>query len=308
MTTLAAMKHGVAQAGQRRGLVLALYLIDLGIALLLAVPIYTALQEVVGPSGYSADLARAFDEALWWEIFEEVGATFGAVLGRLFWVALVYVFWKALVRVGIVYALHQTGPFAFVRGLLRFGGPALGLMVLFVIPLVAGVIGVTVVAIVVQTALGGEIGIFWAWFVVLPALLITLVVILDLMQDYASISLVVEETNVWEAWKRGIAMPFRHGQTSYLYVAWFGLSLMVFLIPLLLDVFFPAHTASGIWARFVAQQAALLVRTGILVAWLGSQLVLFHHLYPALAESTTLEEEAAFSENGSSDLDTWAPT
>lgn len=307
MTTLAAMKQGIAQAGQRRGLVLTLYLIDLGIALLLAVPIYTALQEVVGPSGYSPDLARAFDEALWWEIFEKVGATFGAVLGRLFWVALAYVFWKALMRVGIVYALHHTGPFAFVHGLLRFGGPALGLMVLFMIPLVAGVIGVTVLAVVVQAGLGGEIGIFWAWFVVLPALLITLVVILDLMQDYASISLVVERATVWDAWKRGIAMPFRHGQTSYLYVAWFGLSLVVFLIPLLLDVFFPAHTTSSIWVRFVGQQAALLVRMGILVAWLGSQLVLFHHLYPA-AEAVALEEEAAFSENGSPDRDVWAAT
>lgn len=301
MTLFEATKQGIAKAREHRGLILLLYAIDLGIAFILTGPLYQALQSVVGSSGYSDDLVAAFQEALWWEIFQEAGLAFNGFVGQLLWVAVFYVAWKAVVRVGLISTLQSGGLQSFAQGIGRYGLQSIGLALCFLVPLLVGIVGVGFAAILINALIGGEIGIFWAWFVVFPVVLISWVAMLDLMNDYASMGLVVRQEGVLEAWKTGLAWPIRYGRASYLYLLWFSIGLVVLVLPLLFDVLFPASTTAGIWARFAGQQGAFLLRTGIFAAWMGSQVAFFLHIQSqedVLIASEEIEDDWAPDADG----------
>ena len=60
-----------------------------------------------------------------------------------------------------------------------------------------------------------------------------------------------------------------------LYDFWFVLAMLLWLLPFWLDYTMPKTTIGGILAALVLQQIAILARTGVSVAWLGSEVSYF---------------------------------
>ena len=270
-----AIRAGFTGIARRPSLVVLLYAVNGLLAFVLSVPIYNALADVVGPTGFGPDLARAFDVVVWADVMEQAGTTLGAVAVQLLWIVPLYLLWKVAASVGLIHALMGSRVRSFWQGVGRYTGRALLLALLYGL-LLAGM-GLLVAGLVALLDLvwDGEVASFWIYGVIAPTLLITALSILDLMQDYGRIALVVEERPVRSAWKAGVVWPFRHSKASLLYIVWFALSALLLALPTLLDMSFTAATAGTIWLLFGFQQLALLARAAATVGWIGSEVAFF---------------------------------
>ncbi len=279
---------GLAGIRRRFGLVVLLYGVNLALAFVLSVPVYFALQSSVGPTGFGADLAGGFDFVLWADIMEKAGAVLRALPLQLLWMTPLYLLWKTAASVGLIHALRGEQIRPFWQGVGRYTGKALLLALLFLVPLVVWIVLTLVAALMLGAILEGEVGGFWLNLVIVPTLLVGGLAVLDLMHDYARIALVVAEQPVGKAAATGIAWPFRHGQASWLYLAWFVPALLLLLLPALLDANAVAATAGAVWGLFLLQQFVLLLRAAVTVGWIGSETAFYEMIWireaPLIAE------------------------
>ena len=267
------MRAGLNGIKKRPGLVGLVYLGNLTAAAFLAVPVYAALSDVVGPSGFGPSLARAFDVVLWADIVEKVEPVFQAVRAQLVWMVPFYLVWKAALSVGLIHALRVGVVRSFWQGVGRYTVPAtlLGGLFLAMVLLWSGLLAVLAV---VASALGlGEVGTFWTLLVALPSLVVAGLALLDLMHDYARMALVVSGQSVWKAWRTGLAWPFRHGTAVGLYAVWFVVAAGLLVAPSMMA----AAMAAG-WGLFFAQQLPLLARAAVTVGWFGSEVTLYERV------------------------------
>jgi len=255
---------------KRPGLVGLLYLVNLCVAFTLTVPVYIAFNNTVGPSGFSGDLAHAFDLVLWTDIMEKAGNTMIAMGGQLLWMIPLYLVWKAAISVGLVHAIRNGGVRPFWQGVGQFTGRGLLLGLYFLLILLAWT-GITAVGTVVLRMLwDSEAGTFWIFFAILPAIYVTGAALIDLMHDYARIALVVENKPAGRALLAGIAWPVRQGVSFALYAAWFFIGTAVLIAPTVSSM-----TIVGIWGPFLIQQVFLLLRAAVTVGWFGSEVHFF---------------------------------
>lgn len=271
----AALRAGLAGIKRRPGLAVLLYAVGALVALLLSLPVYHALLSATGETGFGPDLARGFDLVLWADIMERAGVTLGAVALQLLWIAPLYLVWKVAAGVGIIYALSRGQVRSFWQGAGRYTGRGLLLALLYGLLLLGtGGLLYTVVG-GLSIFWRGEVASFWIYGVFAPTLLITALSLLDLMQDYSRIALVVEHQPVGRAWKTGIQWPFRHGTAGRLYATWFALAAVLLILPALLEMHVTAGSAGSIWLLFGLQQLVLLARAAVTVGWLGSEVAFF---------------------------------
>lgn len=268
------IRAGLTALRNRRGLAGLVYLANLAAAFLLAVPLYAALDGVVGPSGFSPDLTRAFDVVLWADILGKVETTLRAMGAQLVWVALLYLVWKAVLSVGLIHALRGGGVRSFWQGVGRYGARALALGGLFLALALGWGLMLAVGAAVIGGVDPGEVATFWIGLVGLPAVGVAGFALLDLMHDYARAALVIGGERVWKAWRTGLAWPFRHAAAPGVYAVWFLLAALFLLAPSAME---GAETAG--WGLFLAQQALLMGRAAVTVGWFGSEVALYERIH-----------------------------
>ena len=270
-----AIRAGFTSIACRPGLAVLLYAVGGLLAFVLSTLVYNVLADVVGPTGFGPDLTRDFDVVLWADVLEEAGTTLGTVALQLLWIGPLYLPWTVAASVGLIHALKgsRTGP--FWQGVGRYTGRALLLALLYGLLAMGVFLPLAGLIALLDGVWDGEVAAFWTYGVAAPTLLITALSILDLMQDYSRIALVVEEPGVWRAWKAGVLWPFRHGMASRLYVVWFALAAVLLVLPTLLDMSLTAATTGTIWLLFGLQQLALLARAAVTVGWIGSEVAFF---------------------------------
>lgn len=290
------LKAGLHAVRQRPGLAFLIYGMNLAVAFVLAVPLYSTLVGVVGETGFGSEGVYGFDLLLWADILEEAGTLFSSLAAQLFWMVPLYLVWKVASVVGLVNALRGGGGRSFWQGVGAYTGRGLLLALCFV-PLLIGLgLGLVVLGLILGALWSGEVGLFWSNFVLLPTLLIAGLAVLDLMHDYARIALVTEAASVGRAFKTGLRWPFRYGTSSRLYVAWFAVAALLLAAPVVLDMTVAAALPGTIWLLFLMQQVVMVLRAGVTVGWIGSEVALFEEVRyreaPLIAEAEAVVPEA----------------
>ena len=190
--------RGFTRATSRRSLILLLYLVGLGLAALLAVPVFRTIDTLFGSSGFSAELTEQFDIVLWADMMGEARGWLGAVLRQFFWAIPVFIVWKVASQVGLVYALKDDGQSSFWEGVSRY--TLRGLLLALIYLLLGGFV-VIVLWIILVAVLKGleEPAQFWTAIVIGPLMSIAILATIDLMHDYARMRLVLRGDGIWSA-------------------------------------------------------------------------------------------------------------
>ncbi len=275
--TVRSITSGFQLAARRPGLALLVYLANLSLALLISIPVFSALSVATANSGYAPELVERFDIVLWADILEKAG---DALLGswvQVSWVIPIVLVWKVAMSVGLVHALRDGGIRSFWEGVGRFTGKATLMALLYLVLVLAWllVLGIVifVTALVVSTAPAS----FTLYWIVAPVAVVVGLAVFDLMHDYGRISLVTEGRGVAAAWLDGIKYPFRHPGTIWLYGFWALIALLVSAAAVRLHASWGA-TMAGVWLLFLGQQVFFFVRSAATVAWFGSEVSFFERL------------------------------
>ena len=282
-STLFSIRRGIAYTNNRKGLVLLVYLANVLAAGLLALPMFSAVMGAIGDTGHGKDLISNFDLTFWVEMWPEVLPTIQGLIAGLTFLIPLYLLWKTALHMGLIYALHQGAIWPFSGGLGHYTGTGLLIALLFLPLRLILVILVLFLAVVMAGLWQGEVGtvIINAWMV--PGLLITGFALIDLMQRYARIANVVRHDSPLQAMVSGMRWPIRFGEASFLYVGWFFAGILVMALPMIIGV-----SLKTVWVGFLIQQVFLLLRAGLTVAWVGSEVDLFERTWesemPLIAE------------------------
>jgi hypothetical protein len=204
------------------------------------------------------------------DIMEKALPTFQALQFQLLWIVPVFLLWKVASSVGIIHTLSSDGLRGFWHGVGEHTGRAVLLALVFLVPLIALVIGIVILGFVLSAVFSGEVGLFWVFGVVLPTLLISGFATLDLMHDYARMELVIKRRPVMESMMKGFMWPFRHARSIIIYISWFIVALVVLVLPTIID-----FRPGGFWGVFLLQQLLLFVRAGITIGWFGSEVAYY---------------------------------
>ncbi len=280
-------RAGFSAVQKRPGLVVLIYAVHLCLAFLLALPIYMALSNVVGPSGFGSELAQQFDVVLWADILDKAGLVLSALRTQLFWMIPLYLVWKAGWSVGLIHALRDGGGRSFWAGVGRYAARAVGLGLLYGLLVLVWLGGVALLSVGLAVVWNGEVGAFRVFFVLAPTLVVLGLAFIDLLHDYGRIALVVEERKVTRAFLAGVTWPFRHAQAFPLYGVWFLLAAVALALPIVLD-----FEMNGIWGLFLLQQLFLLLRAAATVGWFGSEVAFFEAVRRREAPLIATEESA----------------
>ncbi len=276
------VKESIAQGAglvrERLSLVFLLYGLDLVVAVLLAIPIYSAVVDEVGLTGFGPDLIQGFDLVLWRDIVDGLTEVLQVVGLQLLIIIPVYWLWKTASRMGVIYALHQGGIWPFWRGVGYYTAKGLLIGLAFIPVKIIAAGAMIIIGAGLFNVWEGEIGAFWTMAVITPFLVVFVLSMLDLFQRYARISVVVRHDTVGRALGAGFTWPFKYGAASYVYLIWFAVTTVVFLATMTLNA--NLHVGvSAILVGFLIQQVSLLTRTAATVAWIGSEVCLFERTH-----------------------------
>lgn len=279
--------------GARWGLIVLLYVINFVVAFLLALPVYLAAVEHVGPTGFGPDLIERFDLGLWRSIIEDFGSAFSTIGFQLLWLLPVYALWKTASHMGVIYALHNGAIWPFWRGVGYYTGRGLLIGIVFLPVKILWIVFSFFVASLLSSAWSGEIGTFWVMFVLLPVLVLTGLAVLDLFQRYARMALVIRHDSFGQAISAGVSWPFKYGAASYLYLIWYSMALLAMVVTFWLNAILHVGT-SAVLVAFLIQQASMFTRAAITVGWIGSEVSLFERTYinelPLIADAEIYED------------------
>lgn len=304
-TTRNLIVHGYRLAERRVGLALLLWVFGFVPALAAALPIFFRLDAVVSPTGYAKNLAREFDLVLWSDVAQRVGGLPEQLAENVLWLMLFTLLWNALSRAGLAWALSPPSPVheppspvllanarttgersgvkvgegptvrGFWRGILKGGLRALGVSVLvlpvaFLLTLVGGAAVMGTVALFPD-----EKGMYRILMLFMPLVGVVLGSYLVLVRSYGVYAAVIDRSRLRSALWTGLVWPFRHPEAVLVHLAWLLAAAVLTLLPFLLELSLTAGTTAGLVTLTLLQQAALLVRAFVTVAWTGSEVVLY---------------------------------
>ena len=275
------LKAGRDTMRDRTGLVLILYGVNIAIALIVALPVYGEMVRVVGGTGFGADLLKGHDFLLWLDVLNAQGNSMGEAIGRFMiqsiWILPVYLVWKSIAHMGVIYALHNGGIWPFWRGVGYYGIQGLTLA-LAMLPIKVLCIGGLIVFWQELPAMVwlGPVSEFWILSVLFPLIGFAVLAIIDLVQRYARMAIVIKHESLWEAIRSGIIWHAKYKATSYVFLVWYGIALVCFVVSVILNA--QLHIGVNVLLiAFLIQQAMLLLRTAVSVGWMGSEVYLFEH-------------------------------
>ncbi len=268
MTYRTLLKKGAQAARARWWLVALVYGVDATISLATACLLVAPLQEVVGTSGFAADLASGFDLALWADILEASGAALWAQRIHILWIVPASIVWKAAASVGLLHALQGPSG-SFWRGstcyVLR--SLLLGAIFLCMALILAGLAVALVLA--VGQLWSGEVGRFWVLLVIAPGAAAIVLSACTVMRDVARAAMVVGEQSVFAAIGSGLTTPFRHRAIWVLFVACVVIGSLLAGTSVLLESNVTAATLTPMAGLLAAQQAIQVLIAAVIVAWYG---------------------------------------
>ncbi len=312
MKALLNLAKGFRQSIALPKLILTLYLVNLILSLLLAVPLFHALDDSMGSSRAREQMAEGFDY-LWWEEFRDesrgLSETFSpALIGQgasllnlesllrggflilppvLLAAGLLYLILRSLLAGGIL-SVYHAGKERFnladlLLGTLAYAIRFLGILLLAWVALL-GIVGPiagwldSLVDNAAQNA-ASEVGPFYLHLLV-SAVLLFLFLFTQMTFDYARISTVVqEEHNVLRSVLKGFRFVFRHpGVTLGLYGLLFLLQVCATILYVLLRSLIPQTGPFGVLSAFVLLQLFVLVLVWIRCWLYSSQMYLFRFL------------------------------
>jgi hypothetical protein len=269
-------------------MVLLLFIVNLGFSLILAVPMYHSLKESFGDSLVGEQMAKGFN-MLWWEEYrdqsEGLEKTFtpsmigkGAILNNLEGLILMTFFELPPVMLifGLIYIIFRTFLAGGILSIFNEAEPKFSLKRFF------GDSGFyffrfLLVMLVSWVLFFGVLGTLYRWFSTIrnsvaqrsfseitpftlslffSALIFFLLLLVQMLFDYARIQIVVEKRiNILEAIREGIRFVFRHPGSSL--GVFYLLALVhtgVTLVYILLKSFVPQTTSFGVLTAFLIQQ------------------------------------------------------
>ena len=289
------MSAGATMLRDRPGLAVLLYAVNLVLALIIAVPLYTTFVEHVGITGFGPDMIRSFDLMLWREAMDLASDGFKMMAIQLLWALPLYLLWKTAANMGIIYALHQGAIWPFWRGVGYYTGKGLFLALVFLLIKAVAVAIAILIAVALGSVWTGEVGVFWSFVVVMPFLIISVVAVTDLFQRYARIAIVVRHDSVGRAISAGFSWPIKYGAASYVYLAWFAIATLILLITMTLNGMLHVGV-EAIALGFLVQQVSMFTRAAANVGWIGSEVSLFERTHvnelPLIADAFPVEMPA----------------
>ena len=292
--------EGIRRTARRPGLVLLLYGIMLGLAALLAVPVYRIVDLGFGSSGFSPDLAERFDLVVWADWLRQGRAGLMAAVRQFIWVIPLYIVIKVAAYVGLVNALKEDGGGSFWSGVGEYTLRGLALASIYaMLALVgAGALWIVLSAIISDA---GQVVTFWIALVIGPLLTVAVLGLVDLMHDYARIRLVMRQESILSSFLHGSFWPLRRLSAIVLYKLWFFAAAVVWLIPFWIDLEFGKTTVWAMIGAFATQQVVILLRQAVSVGWVASEVAYFEEKFVPPPEPLD-EETAATSEESPSGL------
>lgn len=253
----------------RPGLAVLLFLVNLAVAVILAVPLGVALSSAVANTGFDTDLASGLDLVLIVDIVQANPDIITVLISQLIWIIPLVLVWKAAMGVGLIHALRGDSTGSFWTGVGRYFGRAFAMGLMYM----AGAGFVILAAIVVGMVVNGMSGEVWtyrAWAYVVPLIAVFGLAKIDLMHDFGRIAIVLKGRPVFGAFIDGVLYPFRHGRTFLLYLFWMVPAALFWLLPTVIEA-----TVGASLAIFIFQQILLLGRAGVTVSWIGSEVAFF---------------------------------
>lgn len=256
-----------------------LYLANVFVALLVAMPLYNLLEDKLSYSLETSKLLNGFNYTVVQDFRNEYGDVVSAILGQSQFFIVLFVLLYVFLTGGIL-MVFKTLPerldrTSFVKGCTHFFSRLLRLAIYFLI-LQVGLLAIFVGIYVAIVDTNCDKCIMDTIYVLVP-LFIIFSSILMMVHDYAKIQ-VVHSSSKWlfRPIKTAFQLTFRHFfKTIGLY--WFNLLtfIMVFAFYWLVKSNIPADTGMGILMVFVLGQIFLLARIGIKLLNLGSATVMF---------------------------------
>jgi hypothetical protein len=282
-------REGLAAARRTPRLALTLWFLNLALALAAGVPGWLALRSAIGLLPEADALRQGFDLGVLLDLAEMRPGLIGGLLLSALGVACLGLLLGAAATGGALEVLtsRDERPFAhqFGRGAGRFFVRFVraGLLVGVVAVVVAGLVAGPLLAL--SSRLRRESGLelvtnaTWAAAVLLGALVVLLAL---LALDAARVRIVREDARrVLPLLRSGFAVVLSH---PVKWLGTWGANAALVALALALYVAFrnavPAGTGPLVLLMFVAQQAFQLVRSGLRVALLGSEVALVARLRP----------------------------
>ena len=282
-------REGLSAARRAPRLVVTLWLLNLALALAAGVPGWLAVRSAIAFLPEADPLRHGFDLSVLLDLVERRPGLIGGLAFSALGVAALGLLVGAAATGGALEVLtsRDARPFAhqFGRGAGRFFGRFVraGLVVGLVAALVAGLVAGPLLALSsrLRRESGLELVTNATW--VAGVLLGGLVVLLSLLAlDAARVRIVREDARrVLPLLRSGFAVVLGH---PLKWLGTWGVNALLGVAALGLYVAFrnavPAGTVPLVLLMFAAQQAFVLVRSGLRVALLGSEIALVTHLRP----------------------------
>ncbi len=291
MSITRAFSSGLRRATAEPRMVLVLYIVNLLIALPVAMAFRSVLQAGFGSSMAPSTLMGSLDFTTWQDFITAHGDELSAVFRQIFWVMIVFMLINTFLAGGILTVLKDSrGKYtasSFFGGCGAYLGRFLRLLVLFVIVLLlvallsGGIVGFVGQALTENAT--SELTYIWVQVAMSIVFMVPMMIVL-MIADYAKVSVVLndERSMLKSAWK-STTFVFRH------FFKTIGLELLMLLVPILLfaaylliDLSIGMTSDLTIVLLMVFQQLFMASRAWTKVLFFEGELSMYESLQPVV--------------------------
>jgi hypothetical protein len=289
MNILQAFFSGFRRAMSEWKMIFLLYVINLLVALPLALAFRSSLASGFGASMDSSSLMQGLDFSVMQEFLKLHRDGIGAIMQQVAWVLLIYMIINTFLAGGILTLVRgKKEPFSasaffagcgtyFLRYLRLF--LVFGILLVLVLAIVSAVLG-GIVSTMTDSA-SSEVIAFWAYVAMFVLLLLPAMLVI-MIADYAKIIVIMQDEHsmlrtAWQSTK----LVFRN------FFKVIGLELLMVLIPIVLfvvymwlDLSIGMTSGMTILVMFVLQQLFIVTKAWTKVFFFAGELSLFHSLQP----------------------------
>lgn len=260
-----AFRAGVSGIRQQPALTIGLYALGLVFSLMLVLPLGLALERATAHAVVPLDL-RELTLGQWWALLRAIAAEVTLTQLLLFLLVPLHGLIRSIALTGVAAALRPGDLQGFWTGVGRYGSRGLLVALAFLTLALVWLVGLVFASGLLALIFPGEVALVWTQLVLVPLLFVAGLAALDLAQDYARASVVLEDAAPLEAVGVGLRFPRRHRSALVLYLVWFALAAGLWLLPFVFDVVL----RTSVLGLLIVQQLALFARTAATVGWIGS--------------------------------------
>ncbi len=291
MNIAKAYTKGFIQTAKYPRMLFILYFANILMALLFALPFFSALKSSAGHSDFLNGLLAGYDRTVFSNIMYYSGEAFNAITSSIKWLMLAYFLLSVFLTGGIIRTLNDdkfsTSSFfgAGAHSFFRYLGLSLIIVVVQLILLL-------LIAIPVGKYIGGNFSEFQseltAYYIAFFAIgfyaLIFLLV--SMIGDYAKLYLELNNSfNIFKGFWGGVKYAFQHFLKTYaLYLILLFLPAVIMYVYFYFESDMKMATGIGILIVFLMQQAFVLLRVFLRTWILSSQLMVYDDDFLQLAE------------------------